>query len=128
MTENGETFEWPVNYTNNYTHEPMTVQYAVQQSINTVPAQIVNILTPQVCYDTLKNKFQISTLQEADATSLSAMALGGMTTGMTLEELVAATRFLSPAACMSNLTPTPMSRHGGQCHSGKGHHPGPRHL
>ena len=88
LTENGETFEWPVNYTNNYTHEPMTVQYAVQQSINTVPAQIVNILTPQVCYDTLKNKFQISTLQEADATSLSAMALGGMTTGMTLEELV----------------------------------------
>lgn len=88
LTENGETFEWPVNYTNNYTHEPMTVQYAVQQSINTVPAQIVNILTPQVCYDTLKNKFQISTLQEADATSLSSMALGGMTTGMTLEELV----------------------------------------
>ena len=88
LTENGETFEWPVNYTNNYTHEPMTVQYAVQQSINTVPTQIVNILTPQVCYDTLKNKFQISTLQEADATSLSAMALGGMTTGMTLEELV----------------------------------------
>lgn len=88
LTENGETFEWPVNYTNSYTHEPMTVQYAVQQSINTVPAQIVNILTPQVCYDTLKNKFQISTLQEADATSLSAMALGGMTTGMTLEELV----------------------------------------
>ena len=88
LTENGATFEWPVNYTNSYTHEPMTVQYAVQQSINTVPAQIVNILTPQVCYDTLKNKFQISTLQEADATSLSAMALGGMTTGMTLEELV----------------------------------------
>ena len=88
LTENGETFEWPVNYTNSYTHVPMTVQYAVQQSINTVPAQIVNILTPQVCYDTLKNKFQISTLQEADATSLSAMALGGMTTGMTLEELV----------------------------------------
>lgn len=88
LTENGETFEWPVNYTNSYTHEPMTVQYAVQQSINTVPAQIVNILTPQVCYDTLKNKFQISTLKEADATSLSAMALGGMTTGMTLEELV----------------------------------------
>lgn len=88
LTENGETFEWPVNYTNSYTHEPMTVQYAVQQSINTVPAQIVNILTPQVCYDTLKNKFQISTLQEADATSLSSMALGGMTTGMTLEELV----------------------------------------
>lgn len=88
LTENGGTFEWPVNYTNSYTHEPMTVQYAVQQSINTVPAQIVNILTPQVCYDTLKNKFQISTLQEADATSLSAMALGGMTTGMTLEELV----------------------------------------
>lgn len=88
LTENGETFEWPVNYTNSYTHEPMTVQYAVQQSTNTVPAQIVNILTPQVCYDTLKNKFQISTLQEADATSLSAMALGGMTTGMTPEELV----------------------------------------
>lgn len=88
LTENGETFEWPVNYTNSYTHEPMTVQYAVQQSLNTVPVQIVNILTPQVCYDTLKNKFQISTLQEADATSLSAMALGGMTTGMTPEELV----------------------------------------
>lgn len=88
LTENGKTFEWPVNYTNVYTHEPMTVQYAVQQSINTVPAQIVNILTPQVCYNTLKNKFQISTLQEADASSLSAMALGGMTTGMTLEELV----------------------------------------
>lgn len=87
LTENGETFEWPQNYSETYTHAPMTVQYAIQQSINTVPAQIVNILTPQVCYDTLKNKFQVSTLHELDATSLSAMALGGMTTGMTLEEL-----------------------------------------
>lgn len=87
LTENGKTFQWPQNYTNTYTKAPMTVQYAVQQSINTVPAQIVNILTPQVCYDTLKNKFQVSTLHELDATSLSSMALGGMTTGMTLEEL-----------------------------------------
>lgn len=87
LTENGKTFQWPQNYSKSYTHQPMTVQYAIQQSINTVPAQIVNILTPQVCYDTLKNKFQVSTLHELDATSLSAMALGGMTTGMTLEEL-----------------------------------------
>lgn len=87
LTENGRTFTWPQNYTETYTRQPMTVQYAVQQSINTVPAQIVNILTPQVCYNTLKNKFQISTLHELDATSLSSMALGGMTTGMTLEEL-----------------------------------------
>lgn len=76
LTENGKTFQWPQNYTNTYTKAPMTVQYAVQQSINTVPAQIVNILTPQVCYDTLKNKFQVSTLHELDATSLSSMALG----------------------------------------------------
>lgn len=87
LTENGKTFTWPQNYSETYTKAPMTVQYAIQQSINTVPAQIVNILTPQVCYNTLKNKFQISTLHELDATSLSAMALGGMTTGMTLEEL-----------------------------------------
>ena len=73
--ENGETFEWPQNYSETYTHAPMTVQYAIQQSINTVPAQIVNILTPQVCYDTLKNKFQVSTLHELDATSLSAMTV-----------------------------------------------------
>ena len=87
LTEHGKTFTWPQNYTETYTEAPMTVQYAVQQSVNTVPAQITNILTPQVCYNTLKNKFQISTLHELDATSLSAMALGGMTTGMTLEEL-----------------------------------------
>lgn len=87
LTENGKTFTWPQNYSEHYTKAPMTVQYALQQSINTVPAQITNILTPQVCYDTLKNKFQISTLHELDAQSLSSMALGGMTTGMTLEEL-----------------------------------------
>ncbi len=87
LTENGKTFTWPQNYSETYTKAPMTVQYAIQQSINTVPAQIVNILTPQVCYNTLKNKFQVSTLHELDATSLSSMALGGMTTGMTLEEL-----------------------------------------
>ena len=87
LTENGKTFTWPQNYSETYTRQPMTVQYALQQSINTVPSQIVNILTPQVCYNTLKNKFQISTLHELDSTSLSSMALGGMTTGMTLEEL-----------------------------------------
>lgn len=88
IVEDGQTREWPMNYTNTYTRAPMTVQYALQQSVNTIPAKLVNIMTPQVCYKTLKDKFQISTLDPMDEVSKSAMALGGMTYGMKPIELV----------------------------------------
>lgn len=83
----GETFKWPINYYPGYIPDPITVQYAVMRSVNTIPAQLVQLLTPQVCYDFLKNKFQISTLSENDI-ALSPMALGGMTYGLYPIELV----------------------------------------
>lgn len=85
----GETFKWPINYYNYYYENLITVQFALQKSVNTIPAQLVQLIGAETCYNFLKNKFQISTLSESDI-ALSPMALGGMTYGMYPVELVGA--------------------------------------
>jgi penicillin-binding protein 1A len=47
-------------------------------------------MTPEYCYNFLKEKLDITTLDEAGDASYSAMTVGGMTYGMHLAELVSA--------------------------------------
>lgn len=78
----------PNNYTNHFLG-PVTIQYALQQSINTIPVKLVKTIGPERSYNFLKNKLQFEHLSENDI-ALSPMALGGMTHGVTLEELTGA--------------------------------------
>ncbi len=64
----------------------VTLRYALQVSINTVAAQMVDMLTPQVSYDQLKNKLGFTHLTDTDAT-YSGMALGQLDWGETVREM-----------------------------------------
>jgi penicillin-binding protein 1A len=66
MVKDGdEEREWPVNYYAGYKGK-MTVQEAIQRSTNTIPAKIVDMITPKRCYDTLKNKLGMYSLVPQD--------------------------------------------------------------
>ncbi len=64
----------------------VTLRYALQVSINTVAAQMVDMLTPQVSYDQLKNKLGFTHMTDSDVT-YSGMALGQLTYGETVKEM-----------------------------------------
>ncbi len=87
----------PVNYYSGF-KGPMTVQYAVQISANTVPVQILEKLGVEKSFSFLKDKLGISTLVSSkningnivSDKNLPALALGGLTTGITTYEMTAA--------------------------------------
>ncbi len=87
--DDGELVEWPKNYNNVWTYQSYTMAQALWESKNTIPAQLIQMLTPQYCYDFLTQKLGISTLAEDEA-SHEALALGGLTYGVSVEELTAA--------------------------------------
>ncbi|HCH27935.1 MAG TPA: hypothetical protein DEW35_00350, partial [Ruminococcaceae bacterium] len=66
-----------------------TIQFAVMRSMNTVPVEIVDLLTPDFCYDFLTKKLGITTLNEEDK-NLSPLGMGGTNGGLTTFESAAA--------------------------------------
>lgn len=87
--DEGEMVDWPQNYNRVWTHQGYTMAQALWESKNTIPAQLIQMLTPQYCYDFLTQKVGISTLAEEEA-SHEALTLGGLTYGISVEELTAA--------------------------------------
>lgn len=67
----------------------ITVQYALERSVNTIPVSLVNKLTPQVCYDFLTQKLGVTTLTNEDI-NLSPLGMGGTNGGLTTLESAAA--------------------------------------
>lgn len=67
----------------------VTVQYALERSINTVPVYLVNKLGPQNVFDFLNQKLGITTLNENDI-DLSPLGMGGTNGGITTTESAAA--------------------------------------
>ncbi len=67
----------------------VSVQYALERSINTIPVYLVNKLTPQISYDFLTQKLGITTLNEYDK-DLSPLGMGGTNGGITTLESAAA--------------------------------------
>ncbi len=68
---------------------PVSVRYAIQQSINTVAVDCLQKLTVEKSFDYMQNKFKFSTLSEKDK-GLSPLALGGLTNGVSVLEMTAA--------------------------------------
>lgn len=88
---------WPVNYGGNAGSPTSftTVQYAIAQSYNTVPAQIVSEMGIDPCMDFLVDDLKFSTLvtDEDDPNydgNYSSMCVGGMSEGVTTLEMTAA--------------------------------------
>lgn len=89
---------WPTNYPPGFLGG-CNLYYALQESKNTVATKLVQMLTPEYVYDTLKNRFNFNFLvdnkvmangQVKSDVDLAPLALGGMTYGVTIYELTGA--------------------------------------
>ena len=76
----------PNNFDNRYRGD-VTVQYAVEISLNATAAQISKRLSPAYSFNFLQDKLGFTSLTPEDS-NLSAMAVGGMNKGLTVRELV----------------------------------------
>ncbi len=88
----GTTRKWPSNYNNKY-EGTYSVIDAIRVSKNTIPAQLVQQMTPEYCVNFLQNSLGISTLVTEGTNNdvaIAPMAIATMTKGMYLREEVAA--------------------------------------
>ncbi len=89
----GTTRLWPTNYsstgTMTYSSSYVMVYNALQRSLNTVSARIVQANGPSNVFEFMQNKYQFSTLSVYDA-DLAPLSVGALTNGVYLKELVAA--------------------------------------
>lgn len=88
---------WPVNYGGSHGSATsfVTVQYAVQQSYNTVPAQLLKKTGIDTCFDFLVDDLKFSTFitDEKDPHydgNYSTLCVGGSSNGVTTLEMTAA--------------------------------------
>ena len=67
----------------------ITIRRALQRSLNTVSAQILDKLTPQVSFQFLKEKLGVTSLVDADC-DYAPLSLGQLTNGITVREMAQA--------------------------------------
>ena len=77
----------PKNYYSGY-YGTMSVQRAVELSVNTIPVQIIEDLGYEESYNFLRNKFHIDSIVEDDKNP--ALALGGIIEGINVMDMTAA--------------------------------------
>lgn len=86
--------QWPKNVDGSMSGSSRTVQYALQVSLNTVPARIVydGILPGGIstCLDYMTNHFHLSHVDMTNDASLPPVCVGAMTYGATTLEMAAA--------------------------------------
>ncbi len=83
---------WPHNVNGTLgSNNNVTVEYAIQQSHNTVPARIINYdLGIDNSFNFLRDRFHLSQLDETNDRSLAPLATGALTNGTTTVEMAAA--------------------------------------
>ena len=67
----------------------ITIRTALQRSLNTVSAQILDKLTPQTSFEFLKEKLGVTSLVDADC-DYAPLSLGQLTNGITVREMAQA--------------------------------------
>ncbi len=78
----------PVNWYKGYWGN-ITVQYALERSVNSIPVALVDKLTPQVSFDFITKKLGVTTLTSEDV-NYSPLGMGGTNGGITTFESAAA--------------------------------------
>ncbi|MBQ5317394.1 MAG: transglycosylase domain-containing protein [Oscillospiraceae bacterium] len=113
----GETRKWPTNYSSNsadnvWSNRMFYTYEALERSLNTVSARLVDKAGAANVFEFVQNKYQFSTLEARDA-YLSPMSVGALTNGVYLRELVAAYqvfgnggKFFSPTSYTYVLDPS----------------------
>ena len=79
----------PKNWYSGYSGS-VTVEHALERSINTIPVALVKKLTPQASFDFLTKKLGVTTLNNPEDIDLSPLGLGGSNGGITTLESAAA--------------------------------------
>ncbi|MBO5572524.1 MAG: transglycosylase domain-containing protein [Ruminococcus sp.] len=77
---------WPTNYGNTLSYANHNVYYFLQQSFNTVPAQLVEEMGAHAVYKFCKEQLGMNLDPEDE--DIAPLALGALTYGITLENLV----------------------------------------
>ena len=80
---------WPANANGQYVGN-VTLRYAIDQSLNTVAVRTLHMISNKTSFDFLKNKLHINSLDEDADMGEASLALGQMSHGVTLREIVAA--------------------------------------
>lgn len=69
----------------------VTIEYAIQKSLNTVPARIINYdVGIDNSFEFIRDRFHLSKLDEEEDRTLSPLATGALTNGTTTVEMAAA--------------------------------------
>lgn len=91
ITIAGEENVWPTNYggVTGSLSDMKNLPQAIAPSYNTIPARIIDTMTPTVSYRFLRDRFHITTLAESDA-NYAPLAIGAMAHGLTCLEMAAA--------------------------------------
>jgi penicillin-binding protein 1A len=90
INDEGTKAWWPHNYnTLSYDYNAYFTYQALQRSLNTIPAQLVEWENPGNVFDFLQTRYHVTSLSPFDA-DLSPMSVGALTNGISLKELVAA--------------------------------------
>ncbi len=89
--------KWPKNYNQSTPKDSgiTLVDYAIQSSMNTVPAQLMEILTPQRSFKFMTTSLNLSSLVTSDGKGhtdidFAPLTLGGLTAGVYPREMAAA--------------------------------------
>ncbi len=85
INSNGKA--WPSNSNGKYLG-PVTVKYAVENSLNTVAVKVLEMLGNENSLDFLRNTLRITSLDEKNDSGSASLALGQHSIGITLRELV----------------------------------------
>ena len=97
-------------YPNNDTFENyglVTVRYAIQKSLNTIAAQIMEKVTPSAAYRFLSERYGVTSLVPGADDSYAPMALGQLTNGVSVAEMASAyTAFVNRGIYTSGRTYT----------------------
>lgn len=83
---------WPHNVDKSYgSGGNVTVEYAIQQSLNTVPARVINYdVGIDNSFEFIRDRFKLSKLDEEEDRTLAPLATGALTNGTTTVEMAAA--------------------------------------
>lgn len=81
---------WPLNFDRIY-RGPVTIDYAVQMSVNTVAVKVCDMMSEKLVFDFMKNSLHMDNLVERRGgftdVGLAPMALGSLTDGLTPLEM-----------------------------------------
>ncbi len=83
---------WPHNVDQSYgSGNNVTVEYAIQKSLNTVPARVINYdVGIDNSFEFIRDRFHLSRLDEKEDRTLAPLATGALTHGTTTVEMAAA--------------------------------------